>query len=229
MPGFLGGRGLLARILYSLPPNTVGMRKIRTDPIPEHIRAAYEENLRALVLTLAEWEDPAVPMLTPEAAEQLLTAAEVLEPRLGPDGDLGHVADWASKLIGAEARIAGLLHLAANLRDGWGKPVSAATMEAAVRAGGHFIAHALAAFDGMGADPLLEDARHALTWIARNQEKTFTKRAPFRAEQSRFRKINELDPGARHPRAARRSASPSSPTGQDPAASRARNTPSIRS
>ena len=193
MPGFRG-RGLLARILYSLPPNTVGTRKIRTDPIPEHIRAAYEENLRALVLTLAEWEDPAVLMLTPEAAEQLLTAAEVLEPRLGPDGDLGHVADWASKLIGAEARIAGLLHLAANLRDGWGKPVSAATMEAAVRAGEYFIAHALAAFDGMGADPLLEDARHALTWIARNQEKTFTKRALFRAEQSRFRKITELDP-----------------------------------
>jgi hypothetical protein len=193
MPGFRG-RGLLARILYSLPPNTVGTRKIRTDPIPEDVHDAYAANLRTLVLTLAEWEDPAVLMLTPDAAELLLTAAEALEPRLGPDGNLGHIADWASKLIGAVARIAGLLHLAANLRDGWGKPIAAETMAAAITAGEYFTAHALAAFDSMGADPMLEDARHALTWIARNQEKTFTKRALFRAQQARFRKITDLDP-----------------------------------
>lgn len=193
MPGFRG-RGLLARILYSLPPNTVGTRKIRTDPIPEDVRDAYAGSLRALVLTLAEWEDPAVLMLTPDAAERLLTAAEALEPRLGPDGDLGHIADWASKLIGAVARVAGLLHLAANLRDGWGMPISAETMAAAIAAGQYFTAHALAAFDGMGADPLLDDARHALAWIARSQEKTFPKRALFRAQQARFRKITDLDP-----------------------------------
>lgn len=193
MPGFRG-RGLLARILYSMPANTVGSRKIRTDPIPEHVREIYADSLRALVLTLAEWEDPAVLMLAPEAAELLLSTAEGLEPRLGPEGDLGHIADWASKLVGAMARISGLLHLASNLRDGWGKPIAAETMAAAIRAGEYFIGHALAAFDGMGADPLLEDARHALAWIARNQEKTFTRRALFRAEQSRFRKITDLDP-----------------------------------
>jgi replicative DNA helicase len=192
MPGFRG-RGLLARILYSIPPNTVGTRKIRTDPIPEDVRDTYAASIRALVLTLAEWDDPAVLMLTPEAAELLLTIAEELEPRLGPDGNLGHIADWASKLIGATARIAGLLHLAANLTDGWGKPISHGTMSAAVEAAGYFTAHALAAFDGMGADPLLEDARHALGWIARQGEK-FTKRELFRAEQSRFRKIADLDP-----------------------------------
>jgi Protein of unknown function (DUF3987)/Toprim-like len=193
MSGFRG-RGLLARILYSIPPNTVGTRKIRTDPIPEDVRDTYAASVRALVLTLAEWDDPAVLMLTPEAAELLLTTAEELEPRLSPDGDLGHIADWASKLIGATARIAGLLHLAANLQDGWGKPISRDTMAAAVHAAGYFTAHALAAFDGMGADPLLEDARHVLGWITRSQADKFTKRDLFRAEQSRFRKIADLDP-----------------------------------
>ena len=193
MPGFRG-RGLLARILYSIPPNTVGSRKIRTDPIPEDVRDTYAASIRALVLTLAEWDDPAVLMLTPEAAELILTTAENLEPRLGPEGDLGHIADWASKLIGATARIAGLLHLAANLEDGWGKPVSAETMAAAVRTADYFVAHALAAFDGMGADPVLEDARHVLAWLARCSDKKFTKRDLFRAEQSRFKKIAELDP-----------------------------------
>jgi replicative DNA helicase len=193
MPGFRG-RGLLARILYSIPPNTVGIRKIRTDPIPEDIRDTYTAGIRALVLTLAEWTDPAVLVLTPDAAELLLTAAEELEPRLAPDGDLGHIADWASKLIGATGRIAGLLHLATNLRDGWGKPITEDTMAAAIRAAGYFTAHALAAFGGMGADPLLEDARHVLAWLTRTQAEKFTKRDLFRATQSRFRKIADLDP-----------------------------------
>jgi replicative DNA helicase len=193
MPGFRG-RGLLARILYSIPPNTVGTRKIRTDPIPEDIRDTYAASIRALVLTLAEWDDPAVLMLTPEAAELLLTTAEELEPRLGPDGDLGHIADWASKLIGATARIAGLLHLAANLQDGWGKPISAGTMTAAVQAAGYFTAHALAAFDGMGADPVLQDARFILQWLKRTGPARFTKReAHMGLSRSRFPKVGDLD------------------------------------
>jgi replicative DNA helicase len=193
MPGFRG-RGLLARILYSLPPNTVGTRKIRTDPIPEDVRDTYAASIRALVLTLAEWTDPAVLMLTADAAELLLSAAERLEPRLGPDGDLGHIADWASKLIGATARIAGLLHLAANLRDGWGKPIAASTMAAAIQAADYFTAHALAAFDGMGADPVLEDARVILQWLQRTRPARFTKReAHMGLSRSRFPKVGDLD------------------------------------
>jgi replicative DNA helicase len=38
MPGFRG-RGLLARILYSLPANLVGHRQIGTPPVPEDVRA----------------------------------------------------------------------------------------------------------------------------------------------------------------------------------------------
>jgi hypothetical protein len=193
MPGFRG-RGLLARILYSLPPNTVGSRKIRTDPIPDDVRETYTVSIRALMLTLAEWTDPAVLPLTPDAAELLLGTAEDLEPRLGPEGDLGHIADWASKLIGATARIAGLLHLAANLSDGWGKPISAETMAAAVRAAGYFTAHALAAFDGMGTDPVLEDARHILGYLERARPARFTRRELFSAlTRSRFPKVGDLD------------------------------------
>jgi replicative DNA helicase len=193
MPGFRG-RGLLARLLYSIPPNTVGTRKIRTDPIPEDVRDAYAASIRSLVLTLAEWSDPAVLMLTPEAAELLLTTAENLEPRLGPEGELGHIADWASKLIGATARIAGLLHLAAHLQDGWGRSVEAGTMASAVRVAGYLTAHALAAFDGMGADPVLEAARELYAWLERARPEKFTKRELFSAvSRSRFAKVGDLD------------------------------------
>ncbi|MFN8636952.1 MAG: YfjI family protein [Chloroflexota bacterium] len=47
------------------------------------------------------------------AEGRLKTFAESVEPRLAPDGDLSPIVDWASKLVGATARIAGLLHLAA--------------------------------------------------------------------------------------------------------------------
>ena len=38
-----------------------------------------------------------------------------LEPRLGVRGDLAHTKDRGGKLSGAVARLAGLIHLAANL------------------------------------------------------------------------------------------------------------------
>jgi hypothetical protein len=41
-----------------------------------------------------------------------MTFAEAIEPRLAPDGDLDPIVDWASKLVGATARIAGLIHIA---------------------------------------------------------------------------------------------------------------------
>src|SRR5262249_59176147 len=59
MPGFRS-RGLLARILYSLPVNLVGRRQIGTEPVPEDVREGYAAAVRALVLTMAEWTDPAV-------------------------------------------------------------------------------------------------------------------------------------------------------------------------
>ena len=45
MPGFRA-RGLLARILYSLPPNLVGHREIGTPPVPEDIRDAYASSVQ---------------------------------------------------------------------------------------------------------------------------------------------------------------------------------------
>jgi hypothetical protein len=196
MPGFRG-RGLLARILYSLPPNTVGNRRPRdARPIPPPVADSYTTNLHALVTTLADWTDPAVLPLTPDAAEAVLTLEEHTEPRLHPDtGDLGHIADWAAKWVGAVVRIAGLLHLATHLRDGWGRPIELTTIDQAARIGRYHLDHALAAFDDMGADPVLNDARHILDWITRTRPEAFTRRDLFTGiSRGRFRKVADLDP-----------------------------------
>jgi replicative DNA helicase len=194
MPGFRG-RGLLARILYSLPANLVGHRKIGTAPVPDDVRDSYTANMRTLVLTFAEWLDPAVLTLTPAAAALLLAAERALEPRLDPDtGDLAAIVDWASKQIGATVRIAGLLHLAAHVDDGWGRPVTEDTMQAAIRITEYFTAHALAAFDHMGVDPVLADARVLYRWLETARPEKFTKRELFTAvSRARFAKVGALD------------------------------------
>ncbi|GAB6899614.1 YfjI family protein [Kineosporia succinea] len=192
MPGFRG-RGLLGRILYSLPENTVGRRQIGPPAPTEQVLTAYSDRLCALVLTLAEWTDPAVLTLTPEAAQEVLRLETELEPRLAPGASLAHVTDWASKLIGATTRLAGLLHLAEH-PDAWTHPVSLETMHGAARLGTYYLAHALAVFDLMGSDTQTDDARAVLDWITRTGTETFTRRDAFNAlPRSRFPKATDLD------------------------------------
>lgn len=194
MPGFRG-KGLLARILFSLPENTVGRRKIGADPVPDALAASYTANLTTLVVTLAEWTDPAVLPLTAEANERVLDIERAVEPRLGPGGAWAHIVDWGSKYTGAVVRLAGLIHLAEHLRDGWGKPIAGETVERAALLGEYFAAHALAAFDDMGADRTSRHARHVLAWIERTATGAFTKRELFRAvRSSQLPTVADLDP-----------------------------------
>ncbi|PRY19137.1 DnaB helicase-like protein [Pseudosporangium ferrugineum] len=183
MPGFRG-LGLLARILFAVPENTVGFRKVGADPIPTEVAATFHGNLHALVLTLAEWTDPAVLVLTPEANDLVLDIERRVEPRLAPGGAWAHIVDWGSKYTGAVVRIAGLLHLAEHLHDGWGKPVDADTLSRAAQIGEYYAAHALGAFDDMGADQATRNARTILAWIERTTTNAFTKREVFRALKS---------------------------------------------
>jgi len=194
MPGFRG-LGLLARILFALPDNTVGRRRPGADPVPAPVAEAYRTNLAALVLTLAEWTDPAVLVLNPDADARVLALEQQVEPRLAPGGAWGHIVDWGSKYVGAVVRLAGLIHLAEHLHDGWGAPIGADTVERAALLGEYFAAHALAAFDDMGADPATRNARHILAWIERTGAAGFTKRELFRAVKSaQLPTVADLDP-----------------------------------
>ena len=192
MPGFRG-RGLLARILYAIPASTVGSRQIGTPPPPPAVTEAYTANVRSLVLALADWTDPAVIPLSPAANNAVLHLEKTLEPRLHPDhGDLAPIVDWASKYIGAIVRIAGLLHLATH-PDATRHPIGPDTIEAAARIGHYYLGHALAVFDLMGADPLIDHARQP--WTGSSAATPFTRRELFTAiYRGRFRKVTELDP-----------------------------------
>jgi putative DNA primase/helicase len=191
--GEFSGRGLLARFLYALPTSTVGRRKVGAAPVPEDVRQQYTDRLRGLAETAAPWVDPMVLTLSPAAAELHLQAEHRLEPRLGPGGDLGGIVEWASKLLGAAARIAGLLHLAEHGAAGVRQPVSENTMRAALTIGDYFTAHAEAVFDLMGADHSLDAARTVLAHLHAREVTTTTVRALHVAlPRSRFPKAADV-------------------------------------
>lgn len=177
-------RGLPARFLYGMPVTWVGKRLIAAPPVPETVRAAYHRCVRAVLeLPRFKGEDghalPKELRLSDEASTAFVEFEIRLEPRLGEHGDLGHVADWAGKLAGATARIAGLLHLSEHAagKAPWDTPIAGETMDAAIRLSERFfVPHALTAFAAMGADPNLEAARKLLGWVERRATSSFSLR-----------------------------------------------------
>jgi replicative DNA helicase len=200
-PGF-GGRGLLARFLYSLPQSLVGRRQAGAPPVPTAVADRYTLELHALAASLtapAGNDGPALLALDQEASELLLGFERDLEPRLAAgSGDLAHLAGWAAKLAGATCRLAALLHLASHLRDSWAQPISSNTFTAAIRLADYLIEHARAVFDLMGADPRIDDARWLLDWIDRTNHFQFSRRDAHRAApRGRFATATDLEPALR--------------------------------
>ncbi|MEV6679591.1 DUF3987 domain-containing protein [Streptomyces erythrochromogenes] len=192
------GRGLLARFLYCMPESLVGHRKINPGPVPAAVAATYERNVYALTLRLADWTDPLVIQLTPEADQALIAYEQGIEPQLrAKGGRLGHIGKWAGKLIGATARIAGLLHLAAHVDGGNNEPVTEATMRAAIEIADYFTAHALTVFDLMGADATQARARTLLDVLTANGWETVSRRDLFaKLSRAEFPTVADLEPAA---------------------------------
>jgi hypothetical protein len=158
----LAGRGLVQRFLFVLPASLAGWRDTDPDPIPDAVRDLYGNQVHDLAATLAEWTDPAVVALTPEASRILSTTAGEVERQLRPGGALYDVREWGNKLVGATIRLAGLLHVARYPGDGWRRPVAGDTMADAVRLAAFFVAHYKAAQHTIMADKATGPARYML-------------------------------------------------------------------
>ena len=192
--GVFVGRGLLARILFSIPPNRVGYRKVGAAPVPPAVAAEYAERIQALVAALHEWgEMPMLLQVSADAAEVFLNAERTLEPRLV--GDLRPVQEWASKLMGATARIGGLLHLASfdTADAAMRRPISAETMTGALKIAAYYTDHAMVAFGLMGADRTLGAAQELLTHVhARTIEESSIRDLFTDLSRSRFPKTEDV-------------------------------------
>jgi replicative DNA helicase len=198
-PGFRG-RGLLGRFLYALPESLLGRRDPDAPPVPGDIRAAYHDNVTALLALPFGTDENGAPgphllHFSPEAQASIRDFEVWLEPQLAEFGELGGMTDWAGKLVGAVGRIAGILHMAlyADTSTPWTIPILRGTVENAIRIGKYLIPNAKAAFAEMGTDEVVERAKAILRWIEHQNARHFTKRDVHQALKGSFKLVEELE------------------------------------
>ena len=175
------GRGLTARFLYTYPVSTVGKRRYKTEPIPQ----AVEQNYHKLCDDLLSINQQETRLLTLSKEADVLSENffNELEPRLGKDGDLEHMADWAGKHHGAVLRIAGLLHVAEGVSKN-GKDfahipfdsalaISNETMSNAIEIGNYFLAHAQVCY-GLSGSEAEKEAAYILDRLKKHKPTQFT-------------------------------------------------------
>jgi replicative DNA helicase len=142
--------------------------------------------------------------LSPSAHALSVQFHQWLEPQLVEDGgELGHIADWGSKMRGGIFRLAGLLHMAEyassfgaahNSHNTHNAQINELTMARAIAIVQYLIPHARAAFAEIGADPALVAARKVLSWIEKMTPRDFSKRDVYQAVKGTFKRASELDP-----------------------------------
>jgi len=168
------GRGLLARFLFSHGKPQAGYRERLSDGIPDDLRKSYAAHIDRLLSV--EFPKDATILFTDEA--QLLWNEFYLdiEKEMRPDGKLYSIKDFGSKLPGAVARIAGLLHFAEFGQDAINNRVSVNIVSASCVFGIFFLEHAVAIFGAAGDDNRIKVAKQILNSITRHKWKRFTGR-----------------------------------------------------
>jgi len=194
------GRGLLARFFYALPASTLGYRTLQGRPIPASVEAAYRDHLLSLLAIeppTNEYGDPVrfILQFDEPAYHEWEEFALSVEPHMRDGERYEHIRDWAGKLPGAAARLAGVFHCAQHaIKDPWSHPVCLTTVRQALTIMAVLSSHALAVFGMMGADPALEAAKKTWRWIDQQRRPTFTARECFQALKGSFPRMAELAP-----------------------------------
>lgn len=195
------GRGLTARFLYSMPHSLVGKRPFFTDGVSEELSLQYKELIDDLLddAVPSEKEGPEIIRLTPEAQKVIAQFYDQVESELV--GEYEDINEWAGKIVGTTARIAGLLwradtHIEFYTEDSRFE-IDQETMRRAVMIGEYFIRHALAALNLMGADNLTKDCKYLIEIVRKKELREFTLREIMRLCQ-RFKKKEQLLPVLDH-------------------------------
>ena len=167
------GRGLLARFLFVVCRPQAGYRQRQLKFIPDYLTQQYHNH----VINLLKMSSGAVFKLSADAQSVWAEFYNDVEIEMRPGASLEPIKDWGSKLPGAVARIAGLLHAA----EGKGmEPIGASSVAAAAVLGGYFKEHAMAAFRIMGQNKDIKSARKVLEFIQRQNPGQFTGRDVLR-------------------------------------------------
>ena len=193
------GRGLLARFWYFIPASNLGYRTLETELIPEGVSNRWEGLIHEL-LDIKQQEDdrgqvePYAIKLDKSAYSEWFEFAKAVEVDMREGGRFEHIQDWAGKLPGTAARVAGVLHCVKNPRQPWGTHIDGETMATALDLAAVASSHAEIAFNLMGADAEIEGGRKVWRWIEKGRYESFTKRDCFDSLKGYFHKVLNIDP-----------------------------------
>jgi putative DNA primase/helicase len=195
------GRGLLARVLYSLPTSRVGTRAARPPSLPPAVVSGYDAHVRGLLDD--QPREPRRLRLSGGAVERLVSVRQELEAQLKPNAPLAPLADWANKLSGHVVRLAGVLHVADRVDDfdraAESSEIPETTMARAIRLGEYFVAHARMAFRAMELDPVFVRAKRVHDYLRGHPEKYkgpaahVNRRDLHRSLQGTFPRVADLE------------------------------------
>jgi hypothetical protein len=157
------GRGLLARVLFALPPSSVGSRKHETVPIPTYTRDAYDRCISFLLnLPMVADAAPFNLRFSREAFARWKEFRLCVERQMAEDGPLHEIQDWGSKLPGAVARIAGGIHSSLHAGRSLPSEIDVEIADVAIALGDPLISNALAAFRIMQKPEKIEHAEKTI-------------------------------------------------------------------
>jgi replicative DNA helicase len=169
-----------------------GPRQRQADPTA-HL--AWDAKLKTLILSMRDLTEPLKLTLSPQADALRQAVSADYEVMMGEGERLAGMRDWAGKAVGTMARIAGLLHLAEHLTNGFDRPISFETMVAAQALIDYYTDHALAVFDLTFTDQATARAHAVWDWIERTGTIRFTARDAFTAlSRPKFPKMADLEP-----------------------------------
>jgi hypothetical protein len=185
------GRGLCGRFLYAMCKSKVGAREIDPAPVPLGVRDTYHQFVRGIL----EAGSVGTIHLSPAATRLRIEYAALVESRLGKEWE--YMRDWGGKLVGAMLRIAGLLHAAESRGDPTAFPIHPTNVEMAIRIAEFLGPHAEAAYQVMGVDADEANAKYLLRRILEIGKDEITKRDLFTACQSKFGKVENMEPAGK--------------------------------
>jgi hypothetical protein len=192
--GVFIGRGLNARFLYCKPKSPIGTRAYNTNPVPEYIESNYERLLiNLLELPENDEEHPYILKLSEEAYQLTESFFTLIEERLIKD--LENMCDWAGKLQGAMLRISGVLHCMDidNLYEN--RLVSKETVINAIEIACYFLEHAKLAYQIMGVDEEIEQAKFVLRKLELKPQKEYkTNEILLMSRNSVIKVTRDLEP-----------------------------------
>lgn len=177
------GNGALERYLYALPVGNVGYRTFSDARIDQQDKIRYD-NLIYNLLSIPMPEKPYILTLENPAQKMLHDFRLEIERELRADGKLYICRGWGGKLAGYTARIAGLMHVAQYGRTDH-LIIQRGTMEKAITLARLLMEHAVAAYNMMGADIEVSDAKELLEWLKTQRKSRLTKSQIINAMRNR--------------------------------------------